>query len=285
MSARSAASDVTAMKKTVFLFVLPLLLAVAAFADDQLRGVQSELKTQGFFYGDVNGQPSPETTAALRRYQIRNGLEVTGTVNKETLDALSGGPKPMPQVAPPPAPKLATPAPAPAPPAKKPPTNLRKDETVEQADRAFLEREEARRRAADTDVNISPMPAPPTVPHDPSIVSPPAPLDAPGEDFPVLFAHTPYATAPRSVQQGVLRRAQSILAGRGFYRDIVDGLPGLATEEALLSYQRAARLTLTGRLDLETLSRLGLLPGRGFTRGAEPPPASTQRVYRGIWVN
>ena len=37
--------------------------------------------------------------------------------------------------------------------------------------------------------------------------------------------------------------------------------------------------------DLETLSALGLLPGRGDTRRPEPPPASTQRVYRGIWVN
>lgn len=267
------------MKKSVSLLALPLLLAAATFADDQLRGVQSELKTQGFFYGDANGQTSPETTAALRRYQIRNGLEVTGALNKETLAALAGAGKPAPQVAPPPAPKAATPAPA-----KKPPTDLRKDESVDDADRAFLEREEARRRAAAPGARITPEPSTPPGPRDPSVVRPPAPLDAPGEDFPVLFARTPYASAPLSVQQQILLRAQRILAGRGFYRDIIDGLPGLATEEALLTYQRAARLTLTGRLDLETLSALGLLPGRGFPRAAEPPPAS-QRVYRGIWVN
>ena len=68
------------MKNPVFLLLLPLLLAVSAFADDQLRSVQNALKTQGFFYGEVSGQASPETTAAIRRYQIRNGLEVTGTV-------------------------------------------------------------------------------------------------------------------------------------------------------------------------------------------------------------
>ena len=267
------------MKKTVSLLALPLLLAAVAFADDQLRGVQSELKTQGFFYGDANGQTSPETTAALRRYQIRNGLEVTGALNKETLAALGGAGKPAPQVAPPPAQKAATPEPA-----KKPPLNLRKDESVEDADRAFLEREEARRRTTEPDARTTPLPYPPSVPRDPSVVRPPAPLDAPGEDFPVLFARTPYASAPRTVQQQTLLRAQRILAGRGFYRDIIDGLPGLATEEALLTYQRAARLTLTGRLDLETLSALGLLPGRGTIR-TEPPPASTQRVYRGVWVN
>ena len=268
------------MKKTVSLLALPLLLAVAAFADDQLRSVQAELKAQGFFYGDVNGQTSPETTAALRRYQIRNGLEVTGALNKETIAALGGAGKPVPQAAPPPAPKPATPTPA-----KRPPVNLHRDDSVEDADRAFLEREEARRRTTEPDARTTPLPYPPTVPRDPSVVRPPAPLDAPGEDFPVLFARTPYASAPRSVQQQILLRAQRILAGRGFYRDIIDGLPGLATEEALLTYQRAARLTLTGRLDLETLSALGLLPGRGFTRSTEPPPATTQRVYRGVWVN
>jgi len=268
------------MKKSASLFALPLLLAVTAFADDQIRTVQGELKSQGFFYGEVNGQASPETTSALRRYQIRNGLEVTGTLTKETADSLSPtGGKPAPQIALPP--KL-----APAPAAKKPPVDLRKDGAVEESDRAFLEREEARRRrASEPDDRPTPMPYPQPVPRDPSVISPPAPLDDTGDDFPVLFAETPYATAPRDVQQRTLRHAQSILASRGFYRDIIDGLPGPSTEEALLTYQRAARLTLTGRLDIETLSVLRLLPGRGVTRRVEPPPASSQRVYRGIWVN
>lgn len=280
MRAVIAASEYTAMKKTLSLFALPLLLAAAAFADDQLRNVQSELKAQGFFYGDATGQTSPETTAALRRYQIRHGLEVTGALNKQTLEALGGGGRPAPQVAPRPAPKPSTPVPA-----NRPPVNLHKAESVDDADRAFLEREEARRRTAEPDARIAPPPYPPAGPRDPSVIRPPAPLDVPGDDFPVLFARTPYATAPRSVQQQTLLRAQRILAGRGFYRDVIDGLPGFATEEALLTYQRAARITLTGRLDLETLSRLGLLPGRGVTRSSEAPPASSQRVYRGIWVN
>lgn len=271
------------MKKSVSLLLLPLLLATAAFADDQLRSVQGELKSQGFFYGDANGTASPETVSALRRYQIRNGLEVTGTASKETLNSLGLGPgkSAPPQVAPPPAPKAEPPALA-----KKPPVNLRKDESVQESDRAFLEREEARRRAAEPPARYAPVPYTPPVQRDPSIISPPAPLDGSGDDFPVLFAQTPYATAPRDVQQRTLRNAQAILASRGLYRDIIDGLPGPATEEALLTYQRSARMTLTGRLDLETLSALRLLPGRGgFTRSAEPPPASTQRVYRGIWVN
>lgn len=260
------------MKIPVFLS-LTLLLATVAGADDQLRRVQAELKSQGFYYGDTTGQASSETTAALRRYQIRHGLEVTGTANKETLGALGlGGAKPAPPVAPPP-PKPAAPEPA-----KKPPIHLRKEEPAEEDDRAFLEREQAQRRAT-----APPSYLPPEPPRDRSVVRPPAPLDAPGDDFPVLFAQTPFATAPRDVQQRTLRHAQATLASRGFYRDIIDGLPGPSTEEALLTYQRAARLTLTGRLDLATLSALRLLPGRTFTRGGEPEPP--QRVYRGIWVN
>ena len=102
----------------------------------------------------------------------------------------------------------------------------------------------------------------------------------------MLFAGTPYATAPRSVQQQTLRRAQRILASRGFYRDIIDGLPGPATEEALLTYQRAARITLTGRLDLETLSRLAAAAlVAASPAAARRRPLPPQRVYRGIWVN
>jgi peptidoglycan hydrolase-like protein with peptidoglycan-binding domain len=110
-------------------------------------------------------------------------------------------------------------------------------------------------------------------------------LDAPSADFPVLFAGTPYASAPPSVQQQTLRRAQSILAGRGFYHDVVDGLPGPATEEAVLSFQRAARLTMSGRLDMNTLNELRLLPnnpGPGVEFGFEF--RAPRRVYRGVWV-
>jgi peptidoglycan hydrolase-like protein with peptidoglycan-binding domain len=264
------------MKKLVSLFVLPLLLASTALADEQLRNAQTALKAQGFFYGDVNGQSSTETTAAIRRYQIRNGLEVTGTLNKETLEALNLGPKPAPQVAPP--------APATPPPAKKPPIDLRKDDP-EESDRAYLENENPPRRAPDVEPRFSTPyvpPAPQPYSRDPYVVRPPVPMDAPSHDYPVLFARTPYASAPLEVQQRVLRTAQGILAERGFYRDIVDGLPGPATEEALLTFQRSARLVLTGRLDMETLSTLRLLPGNAMRNSAPPP---SQRVYRGVWVN
>src|SRR4029434_5777200 len=42
----------------------------------------------GFYYGEVTGEKDTDTTAAIRRYQIRNGLQITGDLNEETLKAL-----------------------------------------------------------------------------------------------------------------------------------------------------------------------------------------------------
>jgi peptidoglycan hydrolase-like protein with peptidoglycan-binding domain len=277
---RAASKPHSVMKKIALLPLALLLLGCFAVADDQLRNVQTELKSLGFYYGDVNGQTNAETTAAIRRYQIRNGLEVTGTLNQETLKAigLESGKDAATKV---PVAKAAPVAPAPVE-KKTPPANLRHNEPVEENDRNFLRRDEANRRSPDA---VAPLaPNQPMPPGDSSIVDPPAPLDAPSADFPVLFAGTPYASAPASVQQQTLRKAQSVLASRGYYRDVVDGLPGPATEEALLSYQRAQRLTLTGRLDLGTLGQLRLLPNSADTSSAAGFRAP-QRAYRGIWIN
>ena len=58
------------------------------WADDLTRAIQQRLKDQGFYYGEVNGQGGDETSAAIRRYQIRHGLKVTGQLNDETLHSL-----------------------------------------------------------------------------------------------------------------------------------------------------------------------------------------------------
>lgn len=263
------------MKRLLSLLTLLVALGVPGFADDRLRDVQAELKTQGFFYGEVNGRDSQETSAAVRRYQIRNGLEVTGTLTDETITSLGIGVAPAarpPQEPPTPtAPEPSIPTP--------PPTSPRRDSLREESDRNFLRREEESKRAAEP---------PSPLEDDPSVVPAPRPLEVPSADLPVLFANTPYASAPPEVQEATLRRAQSFLASRGLYREAIDGEAGPATEEAILSYQRSVRLPLTGRLDLETLNKMRLLPGRapvplkGFV--APPPPPSGQRVYRGIWV-
>ena len=78
-----------AMKRTIVHFVVALCVASLVRADQTVQSVQQALKDQGFYYGEVTGDKSSETTAAVRRYQIRNGLQVTGEINPETLRSLS----------------------------------------------------------------------------------------------------------------------------------------------------------------------------------------------------
>jgi peptidoglycan hydrolase-like protein with peptidoglycan-binding domain len=73
---------------TTFILIFSVLLSSQIFADTSTERLQTILKAQGFFYGDADGVSSPEMIAALRRYQIRNGLEVTGTINDETRTSL-----------------------------------------------------------------------------------------------------------------------------------------------------------------------------------------------------
>src|SRR5213076_2029349 len=57
-------------------------------ADQMIEGVQQALKDQGFYYGEITGETNANLTAAVRRYQIRNGLQVNGELNSETLRSL-----------------------------------------------------------------------------------------------------------------------------------------------------------------------------------------------------
>src|SRR5206468_4613901 len=77
------------MKRTIARLLLAMCAAGFVRADQTVQSVQQTLKDQGFYYGNVTGDKSAETTAAIRRYQIRNGLQVTGEINPETLRSLN----------------------------------------------------------------------------------------------------------------------------------------------------------------------------------------------------
>ena len=72
------------MKLALICLVVTFCAINFAHADPTIRSLQQTLKEQGFYYGAVTGEKSAETTAAIRRYQIRNGLRVTGELNEET---------------------------------------------------------------------------------------------------------------------------------------------------------------------------------------------------------
>src|SRR4051812_47220654 len=75
-------------KLAVVIFVSGVITQLA-FADAPTQQAQQALKEQGFYYGEVTGQKDADTTAAIRRFQIRSGLQVTGELNEETLHALN----------------------------------------------------------------------------------------------------------------------------------------------------------------------------------------------------
>jgi peptidoglycan hydrolase-like protein with peptidoglycan-binding domain len=227
-------------------------------ADQVIESVQQALKEQGFYYGEVSGEMNATLTAAIRRYQIRSGLQVTGELNDETLQSLgvksSGG---AGQTI-----KSGSPT---------PPAGARSDEP-----------------ASDEAENATP--APPVQNFDnaqqdqqvyPS--TPTSPATSPG----AVFAGTPFQTAPPIVQRNVVVSAQIALARYGLYRQQIDGIYGPAMELSLRAYQARTRLPVTGRLDLETLAALRLLPGPRqpfydpYRQRMRPPPGPP---VRGQWV-
>lgn len=226
-------------------------------ADQLVESVQQALKDEGFYYGEVNGDMNANVTAAIRRYQIRNGLQVTGELNDETLRSLgiksSGSTHPTT--------KAAAPTPAPGNVPSEPPSG-------------------------ETDFT-SPSPSLQPFNNAPQgqQVFPSTPM-GPASSPATFFADTPFATAPPGVQRNVIVSAQISLARYGLYHDQIDGIYGPAMELSLRAYQAQTRLPVTGRLDLETLAALRLLPGprqpfyNPYRHRMRPPPGPP---IRGQW--
>ena len=59
-----------------------------------MRAAQTQLRQQGFYFGDPNGIYNDQTAAAVTRYQIRHGLQITGQLDAPTAKAL--GTRPLP---------------------------------------------------------------------------------------------------------------------------------------------------------------------------------------------
>jgi hypothetical protein len=60
--------------------------------DDNVRAVQMKLRDGGFYSGEIDGAYSSELALALTRYQIRNGLPITGGLDVDTSEALGAKP-------------------------------------------------------------------------------------------------------------------------------------------------------------------------------------------------
>lgn len=55
---------------------------------EQIKQAQSILKTRGFYNGDPTAKLDDATREGLRNFQKAEGLKVTGTMNKVTLEKM-----------------------------------------------------------------------------------------------------------------------------------------------------------------------------------------------------
>jgi len=62
-------------------------------ADGPVAAIQESLKRQQYYSGEINGNFDDATRAAVRRFQIRQSLKVTGELDAATLEGLAAGEK------------------------------------------------------------------------------------------------------------------------------------------------------------------------------------------------
>jgi peptidoglycan hydrolase-like protein with peptidoglycan-binding domain len=81
-------------KRFIFAVAVAVGFAVVGFvsADDNVRDVQTKLRDGGFYSGEIDGAYSSDLSAALTRYQIRNGLPITGQLDEDTSKAFGAKP-------------------------------------------------------------------------------------------------------------------------------------------------------------------------------------------------
>jgi Putative peptidoglycan binding domain len=83
---------VIVQKKALILFLLCALAGWSrAFADEETRQVQEELRKRHLFFRDIDGRQTPEYAMALKRYQQRQGFAQTGYADEVTLYSLGIG--------------------------------------------------------------------------------------------------------------------------------------------------------------------------------------------------
>jgi peptidoglycan hydrolase-like protein with peptidoglycan-binding domain len=235
------------MKRKIGMAILVSALPLLALADTTVQQAQEELKEQGYYFGQINGDKNADTIAAIRRFQIRSGLQVTGELDQETLRALHAAS----------ASSTATTTTTPQP------------------------------RDIESPGNTTEPVAPATSPSRDLQTYREQP--APAESAASVFSNTPYETAPPELQQRVILGAQTLLRRRGFYKGESDGVFGPNLEFSLRAFQSRLGIPPNGRLDMDTLAALGLLPGQNGRTPMEMPhrrvAPSDEPPVRGEWIH
>ena len=243
------------MKRSLLWFVVTLCTVPLVRADQAMRSLQQTLKDRGFYYGTVTGDKSAETNAAIRRYQIRNGLQVTGEINEETLRSVNSN-------------AVASASQPASKPATIQPNSVRPDATPR-----LSQSSPPPSQAASKPATIQPNSVPPDASAYLSQSSPPPSFRQPDRSVEINppYSASFYQSAPVRVnRRTIIAGTQYQLMSRGYYRGRVDGKYGSRTALAVRAFQSSAGLPPTGRLDIETVKALGSFD----TNFADSPPAS-----------
>lgn len=80
------------MKRRLILAILTFTGALAVSADNNVAKIQDRLRADGFYQGESTGNYDSATAAAVTRFQIRNGLAISGRLDEATAKALGGAP-------------------------------------------------------------------------------------------------------------------------------------------------------------------------------------------------
>ena len=73
----------------VCLFAFLIAISGTLRADETVRQVQEELRKRNLYFGNIDGESTPEVIRSLKRYQKRKGFAVSGTIDAETAASLN----------------------------------------------------------------------------------------------------------------------------------------------------------------------------------------------------
>jgi len=88
------------MKHTLISLLAISLCAGMVRADDSVKAAQVRLRDAGYYQGDATGVYDQATAAAVTRYQIRQGLSISGKFDAATAKSLGVPPAQMPAAEP-----------------------------------------------------------------------------------------------------------------------------------------------------------------------------------------
>ena len=261
--------DVT-QETTGSVAAVPPAIPTAPVGNTDAFAVQKKLAELGLFNGTVDGFYGPMTANAIRAFEQRNGLEPTGAMTPDVIDAIlradAAGMVPVAQPAPivqqtvavqPVAQPQAAVQPAPQPDrvVARLPTLSPVDEAVDTIGNAAAQTIDSIVAAVDGGRTTPPAPAVKPVPAlslaSTSTQQMPAPVQVASLE---PMAATTVAPA-NNVQ--LVSTIQQGLASLGFYHGSIDGHPGDATAKAIREFENFHSYRVTGQVkpDLVDLLR------------------------------